>query len=113
MSQKSTGFMNELEEETRREGAEAVGEAEAFKASLRLAAELILRCSSAARSAGRASGRCPSSARRRSRSSPTRSTTLRDVKVGCDSHLGIGRIRWTGWTADRERPAHDLAAEKQ
>lgn len=42
MSRKFSDFMKELEAETRREGPEAVAEAEAFKAHFKLAAELIL-----------------------------------------------------------------------
>jgi len=42
MGTKFSEFMKELEEETRREGPEAVAEMEALKAQYRLAVELIL-----------------------------------------------------------------------
>jgi len=43
VSRRFSNFMRELEEETRREGPEAIAEAEAFRAHFRLARELIER----------------------------------------------------------------------
>jgi ribosome-binding protein aMBF1 (putative translation factor) len=43
VSRKFSDFMHELEEETRREGPEAVAEAEAFRAYFRLAREISAR----------------------------------------------------------------------